>query len=201
MIFVRRGQMPVLIVNALLLAVFLVVFLSRQNYEFVIYIGVIVFFFLLILFTNKRVSYPNDVLWGLTAWSFLHMSGGGFFIGGVRLYELLLVPISETYNIFRYDQFVHIIGFAVATLMMFHLLKPLLRSDLKGWVSLSIIVVMAGLGVGALNEIIEFTATVITPETGVGGYINTSMDLVADLVGAVVAMGIVFIRERGKIGV
>jgi hypothetical protein len=195
---VKKSQMPLLVVNALLLAVFLFVFLSRQNYEFLFYVGVIVFFLLLVVFTNRRVSYPNDVLWGLTGWSLLHMSGGGLFVGGARLYELILIPLSETYNIFRYDQFVHIVGFGVATLLMYHLIKPLLRPDVSTWVSLSIVVVMAGLGVGALNEIVEFLATVVVPETGVGGYINTSMDLVADLVGAIIAMMVIIVREKRK---
>ena len=43
---------------------------------------------------------------------------------------------------------------------------------------------MIGLGFGGLNEIIEFGATVISPNTGVGGYVNTALDLVADLIGA-----------------
>ena len=58
--------------------------------------------------------------------------------------------------------------------------------------SLSIVIAMAGLGVGGLNEIIEFIATVVMPETGVGGYMNTALDLVADLVGAVLA--VIFLR-------
>ncbi|MBI5115110.1 hypothetical protein HZA56_01400, partial [Candidatus Poribacteria bacterium] len=106
-----------------------------------------------------------------------------------------LVPISNEYEIFRYDQFVHIVGFGVATLVMYHLIRPKLRPDLKKSVGLSIVVVMAGLGVGALNEIIEFTATVLVPETGVGGYVNTSLDLVSDLIGAILALFVIRIRR------
>ena len=137
------------------------------------------------------MDYPNGVLWGLTAWGLLHMSGGGLYVGKIKLYEIILIPVSEKYHIFRYDQFVHIVGFGVATLVMYHLLKPLLRPGLDRWTALSIVVVMAGLGVGALNEIVEFAATVVVPETGVGGYTNTSLDLVSDLVGAVFAMIII----------
>jgi putative membrane protein len=191
----KKGQLPILIINACGLLLFTVLFASRKNYEFLLYIGVIVFFLALILATNKRVDYPNSVLWGLTVWAFLHMSGGGLYVGEVKLYEIILVPISDTYHIFRYDQFVHIVGFGVATFVMYVLLKPLLIPDLKRWTALSIVVVMAGLGVGALNEIVEFTATVLVPETGVGGYINTSLDLVSDLVGAIIAIGIIRIKK------
>ena len=70
------------------------------------------------------------------------------------------------------------------------------RPNLTGWTALSVVVVMAGLGVGALNEIVEFAATVVMPETGVGGYINTSLDLVADLIGALAAL--IYIRHDAR---
>ena len=191
----KKGQLPILIVNAIALCAFTILFLSRESYEFILYIAVIVFFLALILATNRKVDYPNSVLWGLTAWALLHMSGGGLYIGGVKLYEIILIPLSDEYQIFRYDQFVHIVGFGVATLVMYFLIKPLLRPDLDRFVALSIVVVMAGLGVGALNEIVEFAATVIVPETGVGGYTNTSLDLVSDLVGAILALVIIRVRK------
>jgi putative membrane protein len=195
-LFLKRSQMPILLVNGVALALFAVLFASRKNYEFLMYIGVIIFFLAVILGTNRRIDYPNPVLWGLTTWALMHMAGGGLYIGGIKLYEVILIPISETYSIFRYDQLVHIVGFGVATLVMFHLLKPLLKDDLRGRVALSIVVVMAGLGVGALNEIIEFLATVLVPETGVGGYTNTALDLVSDLVGAMGAMALLLRKKN-----
>ncbi len=114
------------------------------------------------------------------------------------MYGLILVPLSNAYSIFRYDQFVHILGFGIATLLIYVLLKPLLKSNLKSWSALSIVVIMAGFGVGALNEMLEFIVTVFVPETGVGGYINTSLDLVSDLIGAILAM--IYIRiKKGNI--
>lgn len=190
MLYLKKSQIPILIINIIFLTVFAIIFSYKRNYEFIAYIGVIVFFGLLILATNKRVDYPNHVLWGLTLWGFLHMSGGGIQINNSRLYELILIHLSESYQIFKFDQFVHIIGFGVSTLLMDHLIRPLLKPNHK-WVALSIVVVMAGLGVGALNEIIEFTVTVIVPDTGVGGYKNTSLDLVADLIGALIALVII----------
>jgi len=185
---IQRGQWPILAVNAVYLLGFGTFYASKRNYEFLLYVAVIVFFFVLILLTNDRVRYPNRVLWGLTAWGLLHMSGGGIPVGDHVLYGQMLVPLSERYPVFRFDQLVHIVGFGVATLLVHHLLRPLLRPDLNRFTALSIVVVMAGLGVGALNEIVEFIAVVVVPETGVGGYVNTSLDLVADLIGAVLAL-------------
>ena len=195
----KKEQILVLIVNIIAVAFFTINFLLRKNYEFLIYIGVIIFFMLLIVISNKKINYPNIVFWSLTVWSILHMSGGGLYFKGKKLYELMLIPIvGEPYNIFKFDQFVHIIGFAAATLTIYYVLKPLLIKDLNRWISLSIVVVMAGLGLGALNEIVEFSATVIVPETGVGGYENTSLDLVSNLIGAIIAMFYIVKKEKKK---
>jgi uncharacterized membrane protein YjdF len=191
---VKKEQWPVLIVMIGMLVGFGLLFVSRKNYEFIMYVGVIVFFVVLIGATNARVNYPNGLLWGLAGWALLHLAGGGVTIGDGRLYDVMLIPLSATYPILRYDQVVHIFGFGVATLLMYRLLEPLLKPRPERWTALSIVIVMAGLGVGALNEIVEFGATVLAPETGVGGYLNTSLDLVADLVGALIA--VVFIRIR-----
>jgi uncharacterized membrane protein YjdF len=196
MIHLKKGQLPILIINIVFLLIFAIIYISMKNYEFILYIGVIIFFLGLIVATNKRVDYPNAALWGLTLWALMHMGGGSLYIGGTKLYELILIPLSDKYEIFRYDQLVHIVGFAVATVLMFAIIRPLLPEKIERWTAISIVLVMAGLGVGALNEIVEFAATVIVPETGVGGYMNTSLDLVSDLIGAILA--IVYIRWTNK---
>jgi len=190
----KKDQVPILIVLIIMLLPFAVYYISIWNYEFLAYIGVILFFFVVILFTNRKVQYSNTVLWGLTFWGFLHMAGGSFKIGGSRLYDLMLIPVTE--QIFRYDQFVHIIGFGVATIVMYEVIRPKLKMNPKKWTAISIVVIMAGLGIGAVNEIIEFFAAVLISNTGVGGYTNTSLDLVSDLIGACCAMFIVWLKER-----
>jgi hypothetical protein len=50
------------------------------------------------------------------------------------------------------------------------------------------IVFCAGMGLGALNEVVEFVAVLTMPKTNVGGYVNTGWDLVANAVGALVAV-------------
>lgn len=195
MLRLERGHVAPLAVLLAVLIPFSAYFALRRNYEFLLYVAVIVFFLVVIALTNERVRYPMYLLWGLVAWAVLHLCGGGIRVGDGVLYGVMLVPLSDTLPILRYDQFVHIVGFGVATLLMHHLLTPLLRPDIPGKVALSIVVAMAGLGVGALNEIVEFVATVLVPETGVGGYLNTALDLVADLVGAVLAVA--WLRVRG----
>ncbi|MBN2197836.1 DUF2238 domain-containing protein [Candidatus Wolfebacteria bacterium] len=198
MLYIKKNQIWLLAVNAIYLLLATIYYVSRENYEFIMYVGIVILLFFLILATNKRVNYPNIILIGLTMWGAMHMLGG-VKIGDSVIYSKILINfIGEPYNILKYDQFVHLFGFGVATLAMFVLLKPFLEFPIKRWTSISILIIMAGFGVGALNEMIEFTATVLVPETGVGGFINTSLDLVADFIGAIFAMGYIWIK-KGKI--
>lgn len=191
--FLRKGQKLILWLNLIIVLVFGAIYLKAQNYEFIIYVGIIIFFFAVILYTNRRVFYPNAVLWGMTIWAFFHMLGGILPVGSGRLYDLILIPISETYNVFRFDQAIHIFGFGVATLVLYALLQSYFKDiGKKHPVSLSIITVMFGLGIGAFNEVVEFIVQVLVPQTGIGGYVNSLLDLVADLIGAILAL--VYIR-------
>lgn len=192
----KKGQLPILVVNVVSLTVFTAVVVSTASYGLLSYVGLILFVLLLILATDKKIAYPNGLLWGLTLWAVLHMLGGAVRIGDTTLYATILIPLSKTYPILRYDQFVHIIGFGIATLLMHHLLKPLLKTDPTRWKALYLVVGMAGMGVGALNELIEFVATQVAPKTGVGGYINTCLDLAANLVGVILAL--IFLRITEK---
>lgn len=189
---IRRDQLPILVVNLCAIFSFGIYFIRNFNYEFAIYVGVIAFFLAVFIFINDKVYFPNYVLWFLTLWALMHMAGGSVHIKGTVLYKLILVPLSNTIPIFRYDQLVHIIGFGTATVAMYYLLRPLLRPDINGWWSLSIVVISTGLGVGAFNEIVEFLITVFVQETKVGGYLNTSLDLVSNFVGSIAAL--LFIR-------
>jgi len=190
----KKEHLILLAINLILIVSFGTSFLLRHNYEFVIYVGVIIFFMCVIGISIKRVDYTLGALVGLTVWSALHIAGGGITVGSGRLYDVMLIRLSETYPVWRYDQLVHIWGFAASTLVMYSLLTRPLKDTASNRIALSIVLVMAGLGVGALNEILEFVVSAIVPESGVGGYMNTSLDLCADLVGAV--LGLIYIRIR-----
>lgn len=191
---IKPGHIVLLIINAALLVAFGTAFLLRKNHEFIIYVGVIIVCLALIVLTFFKVRYSAATLIGLTIWSLMHLAGGAVHINGTLLYEIILIPLSQKYPILRYDQLVHTWGFAAATLTMFDLLRPLLKENLQHFVALSIVVIMAGLGVGAFNEIVEALVAAIVPESGVGDYVNTALDLIADLLGAFLATTFIKLR-------
>ncbi len=168
---------------------FTTLFFVRGNYEFIIYVLVLVGLMTLILTTHKTFRYSLGLLWALTIWSFLHLIGGGLeYTEGEVFYKLMLIPlIGEPYNVLKYDQVVHFIGFWTSAVLVYYVLKPSLVVPTKNVRSVIFIIVMTSLGLSAVNEIVEFAATVIVPETNVGGYENTAIDLVSNFLGALCA--------------
>ena len=185
------GEKLIALANIAYVGAFGALAVSRGNHEFLMYAGVILFFFALILHHQRRVRFDMFVLGGLTVWGLSHMSGGLVRVGGDVLYNLQLVPV-----VLRYDQLVHFLGFGVATLACFHLLKPHLRPTGRK-AALAVLVVMMGCGLGAMNEIVEFVAVQVIDRTNVGGYDNTLWDLVFNLFGASAA--VVWLNARGEL--
>lgn len=190
----KKEHLILLAINLILIVGFGASFVARLNFEFIIYVGVTLFVMGLVGASIGKVDYTLGSLVGLTVWSALHMAGGGITFGDGRLYDVMLIRLSNDYPIWRYDQLVHIWGFGASTLVMYSLLRSSLAKPNGNPIALSVVLVMAGLGVGALNEIVEFVVSVCVPQSGVGGYVNTSLDLCADLVGAV--LGLIYIRFR-----
>lgn len=191
MIYLEKKHIPLLAFNIGVILFFGSKFLFPLNYEFLIYIGVIIVFLLVILFTNKSMKYNTVLLWCLSIWAFLHMAGGWLSYNGVIWYQQILIPISEYYSVLRYDQAIHAFGFFTATLLSYEILKTKLKTPSINF-GLGLVLVMAGCWFGAFNEIIEFIVDQSLPESGVGGYINTSLDLISNFVWSVVA--VIFIK-------
>jgi len=199
MAHVTKAHLALFIINVVMLVVFGWVFWVSRNYEFIMYVAVVGGAIAAVMATLRRVPYTMDCLIGLTVWAGMHLAGGGVRVSSEVgcLYNLMLWPMSETLPILRYDQFVHIWGFGAATLLMHCLLAGSLRRPIPGKAGLAGVLIMAGLGVGAFNEIVEFIATLAMSQTGVGGYTNTALDMCANLIGAVLA--VVYLGLRGRL--
>ena len=165
------------------LAVFLVYGVAIGSKVAVPYAVLIAALVVLVCRLDVTYNLGTGTLWGLAIWGAGHMAGGVIPLDGDRtLYNAVLGV-----ELLHYDRLVHAFGFGFATLACAKVLIRLLPAPALTRPS-AVLAVLAGLGVGAVNEIVEFFATLILPDTNVGGYVNTGWDLVFDLVGAIAAV-------------
>jgi uncharacterized membrane protein YjdF len=166
--------------------------IRESNAEFVFYIVVMVVLGAAVACVHSRVGLSTAALWCLALWGLLHMAGGLVPVpaawpieGRIRvLYSLWIVPER-----LKYDQVVHAYGFGVTTWVCWQALRAAFpdRARVRPSAGLLVLCAAAGIGFGALNEVVEFVATLRLANTNVGGYTNTGWDLVSNLVGSVAA--------------
>ena len=171
---------------------------AQGNSEFVFYIVVMLVLIAVMSLVHRRVGLSGGLLWCLSVWGLAHMAGGlvslpqGWPYSGDHavLYSGWLIPQK-----LKYDQVVHAYGFGVTTWLCWHSLRTsLLRSSgvvLRPTAGMLLLCAAAGIGFGALNEVVEFIAVLTIPDTNVGGDENTGWDLVANLVGATAAAAVI----------
>lgn len=156
-----------------------------------IYLVLLMLDFLIVAILNRRVSLPSWVLWGLSAWGFMHIVGG--LIPTDRsldrvFYEVWLLP-----GLLRYDQLTHAFGFGMATAACWYAIDARVAPDAAPE-GKAVMAVLMGLGLGALNEVVEFLSTFVLPQQHVGDFENMGFDLVFNLIGSA-SMGMV-LRAR-----
>jgi putative membrane protein len=193
----RLSEWGVLVFTVLYVTGFGLYFVAIGNREFLWYVATLVFFMALITATLKASRFPPAILWALALWGLAHMAGGGLRVGDGVLYAYQVLPIAGDgeMTLLKFDQVVHFYGFAVTTFVLWHLLRRHFPA-LAGSKTLYVYPALGSMGLGALNEIIEFVAVVSFPETGVGGYYNTALDLVFNGLGACAAAALIFLRGR-----
>ncbi|MEZ6096097.1 MAG: hypothetical protein R3C03_18045 [Pirellulaceae bacterium] len=186
----------VLLFNILSLAAGSIAATQTRNWEFVFYVLVVLVLGLLVAWVHRNVGLPIALLWALSLWAVLHMAGGLVPIpeswhesGKPVLYSWMVIP-----GVLRYDQPTHAYGFGVATWLVWVCLTRSLRARPES-IGTVAIAALAGLGLGATNEVIEFFAS-LTMDTNVGGYINTGWDLVFNTIGSVIAAMVIFLRKK-----
>jgi len=182
--------------NFLLLAVLTIVFLAQGNYEFIFYVAVLFLVSLALFKLDKKYNFPNYALFLFSIWLFLHLAGGSFSLFGTRLYDLMIFNlVGAPLYILRYDQVIHFLCYFVITLLIcrivdFHSTKKTNK------LFMIVISILAGIGVGAINEILEFLTVVFFNATGVGDYFNNALDLICNSLGAILASYLYFRKRK-----
>ena len=184
----KRSEWVVLIFTVIYIIVFGAVFLAAGSAEFVGYVITLVVFLGLVAATQRAAQFPALILWGLAVWGLAHMAGGGVRTDDGVLYSYVVLPLvgDGELVLLKYDQIVHFFGFGVATLVLWHVLRRNFPA-LDGTKTIYAFAILGGMGLGVLNELIEFTAVLVIPDTNVGGYYNTALDMVFNTLGAITA--------------
>lgn len=124
---------------------------------------------------------PRLLAPGFAVMTVLHLAGGLVRVGHDVLYNASFASPA-----LRYDHVAHAFGVLVGTIAVWALVARPAGLAWHGPGAVAV-VVLAGLGLGALNETVEFLTTTLHHGSHVGGYTNTGWDLVSNVVGAVAA--------------
>lgn len=170
-------------------------FTSIGNAEFLTYIAVIVF---MVVFGGCVLTHqcvPPWLLWLLSFVGLLHLLGAAVPVNGDILYNYVPFPIENPTGLtfIKMDQIVHTYGTAVGALLMYYFLR---RDTAFHWLGIAVFAILGAMGLGALNEMVEFFALMTVPDTNVGGYYNTAVDLWVNCFGAVLGTVLAFIFWR-----
>lgn len=196
-------QLAVLVFTLAYLAPCAAICLRGGNREFLLYLGVMLVLMPAVAWLHARIGLHDATLWGLSLWGLAHLAGGLMTIpadwpheDAPVLYGWWIVP-----GRLKYDQVVHACGFAISTWICWQGLAAALRSrglDPRPTLGLLTITALAGMGLGAVNEVVEFAAVLTIPHTNVGGYVNTGWDLVANAVGSLATVAAIALAARER---
>lgn len=195
---IRPLDVFALVNSALFLSMCFFVYYSRfieyrgaaNIHEFFIY-AIAIFLGVLILWRYfRRYDFKVDLLLLVQIGILMHFAGAFVQVDGHRLYDEHLLGI-------RYDKYVHLINAFIASLLV-------RRLFLARGLSLAginrLFVVLSVLGLGALVEIVEYLVVSTVDDSGVGGYDNNMQDLMANLLGTLLFLIHLGVREwrRGR---
>jgi len=165
-----------------LLALLTIIF---RNYEFLLYAITVIILVAVIYKTDQYFKFEQVGLWLFNVWLILHILGGLASYQGLRFYDLVLLNlIGDPYYILKYDQFVHFFCYVAMAILMWSVVQKIAKKNANS-VAVCVVTILAASSIGAVNEIIEFLAVIALGTDGVGGYTNTAIDLVANLIGAI----------------
>ncbi len=180
------------ILMALFIVPLLLFFLIQGNLEFTGYGIGVSFLVLLVFWLNEKYKFPQILLWLFSIMIVLHFLGGIVYIGGTRLYDLMLINlIGEPYFILKFDQAFHTFCYFIVAIIAYYILRKHAKKSTR--YRLMIFAVLIALGVSLLTEMLEFVMVIVADAAeAVGGYYNTALDLVSNLIGAV--LGAIYVR-------
>ena len=196
---INKFQLFILIFTILYVLLFGFYYISNGNFEFIWYVIILIFLIIFVSWLNSLYNFSSGVLLGVSIWGLIHMAGGSVRINGTVLYRYIIYPLFSAdvagTDILRYDQFAHFYCYFFVTLLLYYIMAAYVRKDINKF-ALSILLVFTAMGIGALNELLEFIPVLVLENTGVGDYFNTLWDIVFNTLGSIVAVIYIYLREK-----
>jgi uncharacterized membrane protein YjdF len=159
-------------------------FLKDANFEFVIYVAVIVAIIGGVFALQRYAAFPLWMLWALSFWGLLHVLGGAVETKDGVLFAYRIYPfldLGSEFYVLKYDQVVHFFLYALVGVMSYYLL---LKRTSASALFLATAAIMISVGISGMNEIMEFLIAISLERNGVGGYENAMLDLIFNFSGA-----------------
>ncbi|MBS4539347.1 hypothetical protein GOQ27_12800 [Clostridium sp. D2Q-11] len=126
---------------------------------------------------KEKIDISNLVKLLIALVLILHLAIGQYF----KLYETSIY----------FDKILHVIGTFTISLFSYQVLRSLWGSDLNSKILVFILISSIGITTGVLLEIFEFSLDMIFNTTNQHGLLDTNLDLIFNIVGAILAAFIV----------
>ncbi|MCE2526938.1 MAG: hypothetical protein J4G00_05330 [Actinomycetia bacterium] len=133
---------------------------------------------LILMYVDGRVRFSTHVLVFLCISGFCHMAGGNLVFEDLFLYE-------QSWGGIGYDHLVHVIGLGTAGLAVWEATTWILHA--RSGKEAALVAFLGANAVGAVIEIGEYLATLVLSVASVGDYANNMQDLIANMVGGLLA--------------
>ena len=148
----------------------------------------------------RRAALPDLLAIGLAIAAILNLAGGLINVGHNVLYNASIGPYVTGLgtHLLQYDHVAHAYVSFVAVFACWVMLAAPHAATISRR-DLAILAAGTALGLGALNEMVEFLATLAHHGAHTGGYWNTGWDFVFNLIGSGAA-GLVIVKTRATAG-
>ena len=177
------------------LAVFSIISITKQDYTFLFSAGLMILLMLVGLRLDKKFNFPRLIIIGATVLAALHIFASYIHIDGVKLYDLWLIE-----GHLKFDNIIHFVASFVAIGFIYSLISPYLNEKIKHKkLLLASILILAAMGAGTINEIVELNAVLfLGMQNTIGDYLNNAFDLVFNFFGAFAACLLVLYYKNKK---
>ncbi len=138
---------------------------------------------------HRSVGFGRPLVWALVAVAAGNLAGGVLLVGGSTLY------VYRIGDLVPYDLLFHVLASAVGGWAAIVAVSRWHGATGPRWAAVVVAALVAA-GAGAVVEVVEFTGTLLFPNTNVGDYRNNMLDLAANLAGAVSGAALAAVRSR-----